>query len=114
MLSVRGELADEFAVSFREGAMGMTLSMDPDTRDAVVGKVVEQGQAFRAVRPRGRETGVRACVRSRPQKASTREAPRDDDKVVTKFSSFSCAALAGPIYNFWFGRRRRGSKRMTS
>lgn len=31
--------------------MGMTLSMDPDTRNAVVGKIVEQGQAYRAVRP---------------------------------------------------------------
>lgn len=30
--------------------MGMTLSMDPDSRDAVVGNIVEQGQAFRAVR----------------------------------------------------------------
>lgn len=49
-LVVRSELEDEFRVSFREGAMGMTLSMDPDTRDAIVGKIVEQGQAFRAVR----------------------------------------------------------------
>lgn len=30
--------------------MGMTLSMDPDSRNAVVGNIVEQGQAFRAVR----------------------------------------------------------------
>ena len=30
--------------------MGMTLTMAPDSRDAVVGKIVEQGQAFRAVR----------------------------------------------------------------
>lgn len=50
MLSARSELEDNFQVSFREGAMGMTLSMDPDTRDAVVGKIAEQGQAFRAVR----------------------------------------------------------------
>ena len=49
-LSARSELEHEFTVSFREGAMGMTLSMDPDTRDAVVGKIAEQGQAFRAVR----------------------------------------------------------------
>lgn len=48
--TVRSELEDEFRVSFREGAMGMTLSMDPDSRDAIVGKIVEQGQAFRAVR----------------------------------------------------------------
>ncbi|CAM9990538.1 unnamed protein product [Ectocarpus fasciculatus] len=47
-IAVRSELEDEFRVSFREGAMGMTLSMDPDSRDAVVGKIVEQGQAFRA------------------------------------------------------------------
>ncbi|CAM9928083.1 unnamed protein product [Ectocarpus sp. 12 AP-2014] len=47
-IAVRSELEDEFRVSFREGAMGMTLSMDPDTRDAIVGKIVEQGQAFRA------------------------------------------------------------------
>ncbi|CAM9547224.1 unnamed protein product [Ectocarpus sp. 6 AP-2014] len=46
--AVRSELEDEFRVSFREGAMGMTLSMNPDTRDAIVGKIVEQGQAFRA------------------------------------------------------------------
>ncbi|CAN0063588.1 unnamed protein product, partial [Ectocarpus sp. 8 AP-2014] len=47
-IAVRSELEDEFRVSFREGAMGMTLSMDPDTRDAIVGKIVEQGPAFRA------------------------------------------------------------------
>ncbi|CAN0308880.1 unnamed protein product [Ectocarpus sp. 4 AP-2014] len=47
-IAVRSELEDEFRVSFREGAMGMTLSMNPDTRDAIVGKIVEQGQAFRA------------------------------------------------------------------
>lgn len=37
--------------------MGMTLSMDPDSRNAVVGNIVEQGQAFRAVRDR--QTDVR-------------------------------------------------------
>lgn len=69
MLSVRTELEDEFSVSFREGAMGMTLSMNSDTRDAVVGKIVEQGQAFRAVRHTGREAGVYD-----PKKLSTRAA----------------------------------------
>lgn len=49
-------------MSFREGAMGMTLSMDPDTRDAVVGKIVEQGQAFRAVRNTGEK---HACALTR-------------------------------------------------
>ncbi len=46
----REELGGEFQVSFREGAMGMTLVMAPESRDAIVGKIVEQGQAFRAVR----------------------------------------------------------------
>lgn len=46
----RNGLDDEFRVSFREGAMGMTLSMDPDTRNAHVGKIVPHGQAYRAVR----------------------------------------------------------------
>lgn len=35
--------------------MGMTLSMDPGTRNALVGKLLLQGQAFRAVRERERE-----------------------------------------------------------
>lgn len=30
----------------------MTLSMDPGTRNALVGKLLLQGQAFRAVRER--------------------------------------------------------------
>ncbi|CAM9150261.1 unnamed protein product, partial [Pylaiella littoralis] len=47
-VAVRSKLEEEFRVSFREGAMGMTLSMDPDSRNAVVGNIVEQGQAFRA------------------------------------------------------------------
>ncbi|CAM9584799.1 unnamed protein product, partial [Choristocarpus tenellus] len=40
-------LQDEFYVTFREGAMGMTLSMD-ESKNAKVGKVVPQGQAYRA------------------------------------------------------------------
>lgn len=89
-VSARSELENEFTVSFREGAMGMTLSMDRDTRDAVVGKIVEQGQAFRAVRqPRGRE--AHGCAPNRESNEHSGAARADI--VVTQVSSSSCCVL---------------------
>lgn len=43
--------------------MGMTLTMAPESRDAIVGKIVEQGQAFRAVRQTLTKEDIPRCAR---------------------------------------------------
>lgn len=73
IMARRGELDEEFPVSFREGAMGMTLSMEPDSRDALVGKVVPHGQAYRAVRKR-----IRVAKRRKKKHAATAEEEEEE------------------------------------
>lgn len=62
----------------------MTLSMDPDSRNAVVGNIVEQGQAFRAVRERDKNTDIQTDravrVRSRVLLRTSTEENRDPDR----------------------------------